>query len=165
MAGVKQPLGHGGEASPIPKNERMVCPSWLAVAFPRLSAQYTLAMPDWMSHLVPVSWLALVGAALNIALGLNGLLRPAATAAFTSIAPVGRVGVSEIRATYGGLFLALGLFALASGSPVAFHALGWGWLGAALGRVLSIAVDASRDPRNLGAVAFEAAIAGLLLAG
>ena len=111
------------------------------------------------------SWLPTIGAAINVALGLNGLLRPAATAEFTSIAPVGRIGVSEIRATYGGLFLALGAFALASGSPVAFRALGCGWLGAALGRVVSIVVDRSREPRNLGAVAFEAVIAALLLAG
>ncbi|MBU6283932.1 DUF4345 family protein [bacterium] len=109
-------------------------------------------------------WLPIVGAAINVGLGLNGLLRPAATAEFTSMAPVGRTGVSEIRATYGGLFLALGLFALGTGSPVAFRALGCGWLGAALGRVASIVVDRSREPRNFGAVAFEAAIAALLLA-
>lgn len=112
-----------------------------------------------------VGWLPIVGAAINVGLGLNGLLRPAATAEFTSMSPVGKIGVSEIRATYGGLFLALGAFALASGSPVAFRTLGWGWAGAALGRVFSIAVDGSREPRNFGAVAFEAVIAGLLLAG
>ncbi len=111
-----------------------------------------------------VGWLPVVGAAINVALGLNGLLRPAATAGFTSVAPVGRIGVSEIRATYGGLFLAFGLFALGSGSPVAFRALGCGWLGAAVGRVASIVVDRSREPRNFGAVAFEAVIAALLLA-
>ncbi|MFM8412737.1 MAG: DUF4345 family protein [Alphaproteobacteria bacterium] len=110
-------------------------------------------------------WLPTIGAAINVALGLNGLLRPDATADFTSIAPVGRIGTSEIRATYGGLFLALGSFALASGSPVAYRALGCAWLGAALGRVLSVVVDRSREPRNLGAVAFEAVIAALLLAG
>jgi len=111
-----------------------------------------------------LGWLPLAGAAINVALGLNGLVRPYATADFTGVAPVGRTGLSEIRATYGGFFLALGLFVLASGSPVACRALGCGWLGAALGRLLSVVVDRSREPRNLGAVAFEAAIAALLLA-
>ena len=73
-------------------------------------------MADPLSPAAAVGWLPLVGAAINVALGLNGLLRPAATAEFTSMSPVGRIGVSEIRATYGGLFLALGAFALATGS-------------------------------------------------
>jgi len=49
----------------------------------------------------------LIAGAVTLGLGLLGLLRPAAAAAFTSIEPKGPMGVSEIRATCGGLFAAL----------------------------------------------------------
>lgn len=49
----------------------------------------------------------LIAGAVTLGLGLVGLLRPSAAAAFTGIEPKGAMGVSEIRATYGGLFAAL----------------------------------------------------------
>lgn len=103
------------------------------------------------------------GAAVTAGLGGMGLLRPSAAAAFTSMAPVGRVGVSEIRATYGGFFLALGGYALLSQEPIAFVAAGLAWLGAAGGRLLSVVVDRSTEAKNLGGIVFEAAIGALLL--
>ena len=108
---------------------------------------------------------ALLGAAITAALGLMGLLRPSSAAALTSIAPFGRTGVSEIRATYGGFFLRAGLAAAWSAEPAALRLLGLAWAGAAAGRAVSVVVDESREPKNLAGIAFEAAIAGLLLAG
>jgi hypothetical protein len=105
-----------------------------------------------------------LGAAITAGLGVMGLVRPAAAAAFTSMAPVGKQGVSEIRATYGGFFLALGGYALATQNPVAFAAAGFAWLGAAGGRLASVALDRSVAPKNLAGIAFEAAIGLLLLA-
>lgn len=109
--------------------------------------------------------LANLGALATFALGVMGLVRPGAAAAFVAIRPDGPMGVSEIRATYGGLFAALGLWALWSQSPMAFTTAGVAWIGAALGRTVSVAVDRSRSPRNLGAVAFEGVIGLALLAG
>jgi hypothetical protein len=94
-----------------------------------------------------------------------GLVRPSAAAAFTSIRPEGLMGVSEIRATYGGLFAALGAWGLWTQEPNAFTTAGVAWLGAALGRAASVVVDRNRDPRNLGGIAFEGAIGLALLAG
>jgi len=90
-------------------------------------------------------------------------VRPSAAAAFTSIEPKGLIGVSEIRATYGGFFLALGSFALWARSEQVFLVLGLAWIGAALGRLLSVLVDRSTSPKNLGGIAFEAGIGALLL--
>lgn len=104
-----------------------------------------------------------LGAAITAGLGVMGLVRPAAAAAFTSMQPVGRIGVSEIRATYGGFFVLLGAYALASQEPIAFTAAGLAWLGAAGGRAVSVLVDRSTEPKNFGGIAFEAAIALLLL--
>ncbi len=108
--------------------------------------------------------LNLAGAAITAGLGLAALLNPDWAARFTGIRPEGRIGRSEIRATYGGFFLALGILALAMRDPPVLVAVGLAWLGAAGARVLSIAVDRSREPRNVGAVLFEAAIGLMLLA-
>ena len=45
-----------------------------------------------------------------------------------------------------------------------FVVLGTAWLGAAAGRLVSIAVDKSHAPNNIGGVVFESAIAANLLA-
>lgn len=103
------------------------------------------------------------GALATVALGLLGLARPDLAARFTSMEPVGLVGRSEVRATYGGFFFALGVAVLWSGDPLAFRLAGAAWAGAALGRLLSAWLDHSRSPQNLGGVAFEAALAALLL--
>ena len=109
--------------------------------------------------------LATLGALITFGLGIMGLSRPAAAAAFTSLEPKGLVGVAEIRATYGGLFAAMGAYALWAQLPIAFAVLACAWAGAALGRVVSVVVDGSRTPQNLGGVAFEAAIAALCWSG
>lgn len=111
------------------------------------------------------SWLAIAGASVTTGLGLMGLLAPDAAAKFTSVRPEGLIGRSEIRATYGGLFTALGVTCLAMPSPAAHAVAGTAWMGAAAGRMLSVVVDRSRSAKNLGGIAFEAAIGGLLLAG
>lgn len=106
-----------------------------------------------------------VGALATTGLGAMGLLAPERAASFTSIAPVGPNGRSEIRATYGGLFAAMGGWCLLSQSPALFAAAGVAWLGAAAGRTASVMLDGNHDVRNLGGVVFEAAIGALLLAG
>lgn len=103
------------------------------------------------------------GALITAGLGVMGLLSPARAAAFTSIRPEGDVGVSEIRATYGGFFLALGGYALWSQNDFAFAVVGIAWLGAAAGRALSVVVDRSTSPKNIGGILFEAAIGALLV--
>ncbi len=109
--------------------------------------------------------LATIGALTTLGLGLMGLLRPAAAAAFTSIEPKGLVGVSEIRATYGGFFVALGAYALWAQTPLVFGVLAVAWAGAAAGRLLSVVVDGSRSGQNLGGIAFEGLIALLCWSG
>jgi hypothetical protein len=105
-----------------------------------------------------------VGALLTLGLGAMALASPTTAARFVNLEPHGAIGRSELRATYGGLFAALGGFALVSQAPAVFTAVGLAWAGAAAARGLSVVVDHSRSPRNLGAVAFETAIAALLLA-
>jgi hypothetical protein len=104
-----------------------------------------------------------LGALITLGLGLLGLLAPRAASRIAGIEPRGRLGLSELRATYGGLFAALGAFALVAQDMVAFMGLGAAWVGAALGRAFSVVLDGSREPRNFGAILFEAGIGVLLL--
>jgi hypothetical protein len=104
-----------------------------------------------------------LGALLTAALGLMGLVAPRVASRFVSLEPAGRIGISELRATYGGLFLGLGGFALASQAPAAFAAAGVAWLCAGAGRLLSVLIDRSRDAKNVAGIAFELGIGALLL--
>jgi len=103
-----------------------------------------------------------LGGLITLGLGVMGLLWPMKVASMVSIQPDGLRGLSEIRATYGGVFLAIGLFSVVWQDPNVFRALGLGWLGAAAGRMFSIVRDESGAGANYGAVAMEVVV-GLLL--
>ena len=105
-----------------------------------------------------------LGALATLLLGGLGLFFPDRAARFTSLSPVGRTGTSEIRATYGGLFAALGLFCLVPQATVVFLVAGVAWVGAAAGRTWSVVIDRNLETQNLGGIGFELAIGVLLLA-
>lgn len=108
--------------------------------------------------------LHLLGALVTLGMGVLGLLRPLAAARLIGLAPEGRLGLSELRATYGGLFFTLGAFALATRDEVAFVLVGAAWLGAAAARCADALWVAGADRRIWRAALFEAAVALLLLA-
>jgi hypothetical protein len=105
------------------------------------------------------------GALITFSLGLLGVMSPNVAAKLVSIEPIGLTGISEVRATYGGLFVGLGGVCLYSQSSTVFLAVGVAVLGAALGRGVSVLVDHSYAPKNLGGMFFEASMGALLLAG
>ena len=104
-----------------------------------------------------------LGSLVTTGLGLFGLFRPKAAAAMVGISPDGARGLSEVRATYGGLFLAMGLYATVLQSDEVFRGLGLAWMGAAVARTFSFVRDGSRSTANLGGIVMEAAIAASLL--
>lgn len=104
-----------------------------------------------------------LGAAFTMALGAAGLFAPKKIQELIELTPDNLNGKAEIRATYGGVFLLLGLGCFISGNPAAYHTLGYGWLGAAIGRSYSVVVDGSSSRKNLLSIAFEASFASLLL--
>ena len=114
---------------------------------------------------IEVAWLAPVGALACLALGLLGLLAPMQAARLVGLTPVGPLGVSELRATYGGLFIGMGLACLALDSPLAYGTAGAAWLGAAVGRGVSMAIDRNPSRANAGGVLLEAVIGSLLATG
>jgi hypothetical protein len=108
--------------------------------------------------------LHLLGALVTVGMGGLGLLRPLLAARLIGLEPSSRLGHSELRATYGGLFLALGGFAAATRDEVAFTLVGAAWLGAAVARIADAFLVAGADRAVWRAALFEAAVATLLLA-
>ncbi len=111
----------------------------------------------------PLLILANVGAVVTTLLGLLGLCLPDKAAAFVSISPVGLNGRSEIRATYGGLFAALGVFCITAQADIVFMVAGVAWLGASVGRVYSALIDRNYDIKNFGGFALETGLGALLV--
>lgn len=112
-----------------------------------------------------ISFLNQLGAAITAAMGALGLAAPRLAATITGLEAATAPGRSEFRATFGGLFLALGLTPILTGAPALYALAGLAWIGAAIGRAISIAVDRAATPMNFGAALFEAAIGALLLSG
>lgn len=90
-----------------------------------------------------IDFLNIAIALMTIAFGAFGFLAPRFTASALDL-KIGatNMGLSEMRASVGGLFVAMGLFAIWSGLPMAYAMLGVAYAGAAIGRLISIALDA-----------------------
>ncbi|MFM7252265.1 MAG: DUF4345 family protein [Ilumatobacteraceae bacterium] len=110
-----------------------------------------------------MSTTAYLGAAISITAGLLGLLWPRAVSRVIGLHIQGRLGLSEVRATYGGLFIGAGLAVILIGNRDAALVLGAAWAGAFLARAVSFAIDRSRTKENIAGLAIEATIALLLL--
>lgn len=100
---------------------------------------------------------------LTVLAGVMGLLWPRPVSARIGLALPSRLGVSEVRATYGGLFVGAGGAVLLSGSTTAATVLGAAWGGAFVARALSVVIDRSRSKENAAGLAIEATMAALLL--
>ncbi|WP_299736965.1 DUF4345 family protein [uncultured Roseobacter sp.] len=100
---------------------------------------------------------------LTIAFGLFGFLAPRYTAATLDLQiTTSTMGLSEMRASVGGLFVISGLAALWLDNPVAYLMIGFAFTGAALGRVLSLIFDKPPVVKVLIFGGIEAALATAL---
>ncbi len=83
-----------------------------------------------------------IAALLTIGFGLFGFLAPAYTANALDLAPTtSTMGLSEMRASVGGLFVVTGIAVLLLNNPMAYVMLGVVYSGAALGRFVSVVLD------------------------
>jgi hypothetical protein len=88
--------------------------------------------------------------------GLAGVLIPDRVAESMDLGGGNGRARAEVRAGLGATYVALGLWALADGSPTAHRAVGAAWLGAGFSRLSSLAVDRPRtDPTYWGSLALE----------
>jgi hypothetical protein len=105
--------------------------------------------------------LKIVAALATAATGLLALVKPDATYGFIGLTADGVRGVSEIRAVFGGLFIALGLVPLFLG-PTAYRMLGIGYLAIAVARTFSILFDKSYDQSNIISLVIEIVFGAIL---
>ncbi len=83
-----------------------------------------------------------IAALLTVGFGMFGFLAPSFTATSLDLAPTNStMGLSEMRASVGGLFVVTGLAVIWLNNPMAYAMLGVVYAGAALGRFVSVALD------------------------
>jgi hypothetical protein len=86
------------------------------------------------------------------ATGLLAFFKPDAVYGFTGLTAPGARGVSEIRAIFGGLFIALGVATIVLNQ---YLFLGIGYLAIAVARLVSIVIDKSYDKSNIISLVIE----------
>ena len=99
-----------------------------------------------------------------IALGAVGWFAPRFVMGKLDLETAGSdMGVSEVRAASGALFVGLGIGAFLLGEPFGYAMAGFAVLGAGVGRITSIALDERTTKRTWGFFGWEIAVGGLLL--
>ncbi|MEP3845101.1 MAG: DUF4345 family protein [Paracoccaceae bacterium] len=111
-------------------------------------------------------YLNLVACLLTIAFGLFGFLAPRFTASTLDLAPTrSNMGLSELRASVGGLFVVSGVAAIFINNPISYIMLGVAYSGAALGRLVSLAIDKPPVKKTSLFASIEAVLALWLILG
>ena len=107
--------------------------------------------------------LQIVAAVATILTGLLALLKPKSAYGFTGLTDTGGRGVTEMRAIFGGLFIALGLFPIVVNIPAAYHMLGWGYLAIAIVRLPAMFLDHSVVKSNVISLVIEIVLGVILV--
>ena len=93
--------------------------------------------------------LKIAAAVGTILTGLLALIKPESIYGFTGLRAEGGRGITEIRAIFGGLFIALGGVALFYRSSQVFNMLGIMYLVIGLVRAVSMVLDKSVESSNI----------------
>jgi hypothetical protein len=113
--------------------------------------------------------LAYLAAGLTLLLGLLSLFNPLLSARLIGVELLAPRGLSEIRATYGALFVAMGA-AMLWAAPGDRRTSAWLrlpgmlWVAAALGRILSMSLDGAVTIGNILILVFELLVGLMALA-
>jgi len=99
----------------------------------------------------------------TVATGLFATIAPLRAQEFIGLTVVGGRGVTEIRAIFGGLFIALGLIPLLTKEPAAYWMLGASYLAIAAVRGVSIVVDRSATQSNWISLGAELVLGVILI--
>ncbi|MGD1882698.1 MAG: DUF4345 family protein [Paracoccaceae bacterium] len=84
----------------------------------------------------------LISSLMTIGFGLFGFVAPRYTASALDLEPTtSTMGLSEMRASVGGLFVIAGCAAIWLDQPLGYAMLGFAFAGAALGRAISLILD------------------------
>jgi hypothetical protein len=95
--------------------------------------------------------------------GLLALIKPQSAQGFTGLTIAGPRGITEVRAVFGGAFIALGVAPLILISPAAYQLVGIMYLAIALVRATSMVLDKSVVKSNVISLAAEIVLGGILV--
>lgn len=109
-----------------------------------------------------LSILQIIAALATVATGLLAFIKPSAAAGFTGLTAPAPRGTSEIRAIFGGMFIALGLVPFFLGPP-AYLILGITYLAIAAARLFSIIIDKSYARSNWISLGIEIVLGVILV--
>lgn len=109
-----------------------------------------------------LSVLKIIAALGTAATGLLAFSKPDAIYGFIGLNANGVRGVSEIRAIFGGLFIALGVLPFVMGTP-AYAFLGILYLAIAVARAISIVIDKSYAQSNIISLVIEIVFGAVLV--
>lgn len=109
-----------------------------------------------------LSIIQIVAALATALTGLFTFVKPTAAYGFIGLNPNGVRGVSEIRAIFGGLFIALGVAPLFLGAT-AYLMLGIGYLAIAAARAFSVVYDKSYAQSNIISLVIEIVLGVILV--
>ncbi len=104
-------------------------------------------------------------AAFTALLGLLAFVAPRIAFQIARIEAKVPDAIAEGRASFGGVFLALGLGTILLAQPLVTLVLGGVWVMMALGRIVSMIFDRSLSPYNLAGTVFELVLGAAALAG
>ena len=112
-----------------------------------------------------MDFINIIFALLSIGLGCFGWLAPRYTMGALDLhGGETTMGMSEVRASAGALFVGMGIGALWLGTPEAYLMLGFCWAGAAMGRLTSLVMDgATRQKWTYFAVEAVVGVAAVVL--
>jgi hypothetical protein len=110
--------------------------------------------------------LSVAGGIESLGMGLLGLLTQMMALKLVGLEfdPGAPHALSEVGATFGGLFIAMSVVALATAEPLAYAAVGAGWLGAGVAQFLSIFYDRIFTGQNWASAILESGLGLVLLA-
>jgi hypothetical protein len=100
-----------------------------------------------------------------LAIGVFGLLRPAAFAAQVGVRADTPAGIGELRAVFGGFMLAMVVALVCIGSPAVYLTVGVLWVGAGMAKAISFLLDPPRINDAVQGIGSDLVLAVLLLSG
>ena len=103
-----------------------------------------------------------IGAIITLFFGIWAFVQPTKFGKIISLNSYKNRGTTEIRATYGGLIMGLGSFALWSQTATAFHCLAIAWFATAIARSVGTILDKSFSSMTLVFVGIEIVVGVLL---
>ena len=103
------------------------------------------------------------GAVITTLLGVLALLFPSSVARVLGVEARNPLGSSELRATYGGFFIGLGVGCWLAQSSVVFAVVGGAWCTAGCIRLLTICFERSLSSENVVGAAVELAVGFAML--